>query len=221
MFSFRFWSAPAVVEDPKVILNDIRAFSASGNVRPIELRQAIESYFKKFMLSELETYSHVYIITAVLHQQAWPETKPPRPDAKPDAEPEFEREFEAKNNDLAKVKAELLAAMENIADVNLKLNALLQSLCKITLLGRIFHTPRGMTWPSIEKGSLRDVAIQLEQTILHMNDQSSYQLLEETKVALQKEVARNPSLNASLIKYPNLQLLVSNVTPHSARKLTN
>lgn len=211
MFSFSsFWSAPAVKEDPTAILRDIVTFSdqcGKGENKGVELRQALETFYKNFALKELDIYiSRPNFVGAVLTQHAWPQ--------------DDTRRFTSKQ-DLGYVKAELLEAMLAIGDMDLKINALLQSLCTCTFLGKIFYMPRYFTSTAVDKGSLAEITTQLEQAILKMSSQgSSYQLLEDTKLALQKEVENNANFHAILIKYPNLQLLVSNVAPMQSRKLT-
>lgn len=198
-----FASAEPATIPPNTLEDIVRLAAENSDQAGIDLRQALENFFNQHTPNELTAYDRPKLLQAMLTQHAWPTAE--------------SRPFAAKDGDVWKVKDELLGVMKTILDKNLKVNALLQSLCKDSFLGTIFHYQRGwIKAPSVQAGTLKLITIALEDALLS-NPDGRLELLEDTKIALQKELERNPGFNQSLFKYPNIQHLVSGVTPESRR----
>ncbi len=97
------------------------------------------------------------------------------------------------------------------ADIRFVLDVGLQALCKDTAIGRVFHIKRSGTDPSITKGTLKKLAVQLHEIASHYEARD---LHPNTQAALQAEVLRSKSFARKLQKhYPALYQWVQPVLP--------
>lgn len=87
-------------------------------------------------------------------------------------------------------------------EIRFVLDVGLQALCKDTAIGRIFHIKRSGTDPSITKGSLKKLAVWLQEVASHYEVRD---LHFKTQIALQVEALRSKSFARKLQKhYPAL-----------------
>lgn len=177
----------------------IRLGSENSEQATADLRLELEKLFSKFSPSDIPSYHRESVINLCLHKGVWPQA-----DSKPMV-----------LIDAAKTKTELMQAIDAIPEVapkvHLKINALLQALCKQSFLGNIIHTQRRM-WgvPAIDRegSTLQLIAKKLEDAIIALGA-DKIEVTEDTQKALKAESDRNVYLDQSLIKYPNLQHVVS------------
>lgn len=176
-------------EDLNHLINLSLENSEEAN-RSLQIR--LQAFFQNYLPYDISAYSRENFIGILLKSGAWP----PNPNI----------EFP----DIGKLKTELIAVIKSIMDNNnLKINALMQSLCKNTLLGHIFHFSWHMYGvPSISSGTLKEAAIALNEILISVKGQK-FELLEDTLQALREEFDRNKDFDQSLRAYPYIHDTIS------------
>jgi len=184
-----FFRQSSKVEDPEIdaieeLANDP---SASDN-----LRRTLTAFFLKHELSDMAPWSRPKFINVLLKQNAWPVD-----------------EKLLVTNVSQNMKDKLIETFNEFTKVELKVGAMLQSLCKQTFLGQIFHRQLGWTKCTLISGHLNIILMAL-QNILKDVDIRTLTFIDSTRKALQQESVReNSTLTKDLLIYPNVNNLVT------------
>ncbi|VVC76588.1 hypothetical protein AQUSIP_19100 [Aquicella siphonis] len=191
----------------EVLVEDIRKLALENTPEADRsLHIALRSLFTTHSPLDIAPYQRIRIFSVLTEAKAWP------------AEDAAEIPF----SDLGETKDHLIHVMSLVTDDNLKMNAMMQSLCKQTFLGRIFHTPRislgSLTAPCITSGRLLQVAEALEQAIRYTSPRAP-QVSEATAAALRAEAVRNPAFPQALQQYPHLYQAVKSCFPVTTSSL--
>lgn len=155
------------------------------------LQGALARLFTNHSPLDIGSFQKIRIFNALTSSNAWPgESTPAIP-----------------FTNVGQAKDDFLHVMNSLRDNDLKFNALMQSLCKQTFLGSVFHTQRhfGGTWtaPAVSSGRLLKVAEALE-ALIQGHLPAVFPLSDATAAALRAESQRNNSFLQSLASYPNL-----------------